>query len=202
MRGINPKLKSEISALTKMTGQDFERQIRAAATAEALMGTYPGGSRRTVVFQNIGKLFGADKSIGFASTLGASLDVFGGRVTKQLLDGYLKVQGIPTVQKLSAAFAPLPKSLKAEILSSFTRSVMQSERQSVPLSDQEVAVAKMEIRNSDHLSPLEKARATMMLDKTGILDTGIAQKVMLSGMASNTDEGRARAYNAIRAGER
>lgn len=212
MRGVNPKYRAQIEALKNLSGEDFERQIRAAATAEALMRSYPGGSRRTMLFKSIGGaaagLVGpfvmgegvSPTAMMVGSALGASLDIYGGRVTKQILDGYLKVQGIPTVQKLSAAFAPLPKPLKSEILSSFTRAVMQSERQSVPLSDQEVAVAKMEIRNSDHLSPLEKAKATMMLDKTGILDTGIAQKVMLSGLASNTDEGRARAYNAIRAG--
>jgi len=214
MRGINPKYRAEIEALRNMTGQDFERQIRAASTAEAMLRSYPGGSRRTMLFKAVGGaaagLVGpfvmgegvSATSMMVGSALGASLDIYGGRVTKQILDGYLKVQGIPTVQKLNAAFAPLPKELKSEILNSFTRSVMQSEKQSVPLSEQEVAVAKMEIRNSDYLSPLEKAKATMMLDKTGILDTGIAQKVMLSGIASNADEGRARAYNAIRAGGR
>lgn len=213
MRGLNPATRDQIVALKNLTGVDFERQIRAGATAEALMKSYPGGSRRAIVFQTAGRALGGallapmmlggdvgPATLGIGSAIGATMDIYGGRVTKQLLDGYLAITGVPTVQKIQAAFAPLPKELKADIVNSFTRAVMNSERQAIPLGPKEIPVAKYEIQNSDHLSPLEKARAIMMVEKTGIVDTGVAQKIMLGGVGSNMDEGRKRAYNAIRAG--
>lgn len=213
MKGKNPILDRQLKALQALSGQDFERKIKAAQTAEALMRPYRQGSQRTIL---VGALSGLMSSIfgasaggyagaaaggiggGSLGTLaGSILDTYGGAVTKKVLDGYLKIKAFPTVQAVEAAFTGIPDELKKQIVGSFVRAVMNSKRENVPISDDVIPVAMSIIQQSDGLTPLEKARAGLLLQKTGIIDTAVVQQMMLNGKMATPK--RSIAFDAIKA---
>lgn len=207
MNGIDPQYRAQLEALRNLTGKDFEREVRAAATAEALMRPYIQGSRRTMVMKALlrpligftagASLGGSSEFAGFGALLGAMLDTQGGMVTKRLLDGYLAIKNIPTVKTINALFSEMPKELQDDLRNSFVRSVLSAERISTPVSPENIPQIAYQIQTSGALSSLEKAKAAFDLQKLNIVDTNIIKKIMLSGMESRSMGMSAQAVNFL-----
>lgn len=215
MSGLKPELRMQLDALRNATGQDFERQIRAAATAEALMRPYVQGSRRTLLVKTVlGGLVGgavgpagggavsASTFSAIGAALGAMLDEKGGLVTKGILDGFLAIRGIPTIQKITTAFSNVPEDVRQDIANSFVRAVLSSKKAPVQVRPEDTAQMIYDIQQSSGLSSIEKAKALQQLQNLGFVDTSTIGKVMLAGEATEAQGLSRLSMGAIKAERR
>jgi hypothetical protein len=207
----NPEYLSQLKMLSEMSGEDFVKYVDDLRLAEAFGKEFRIGSRNVNVwalglggaaYGMTGDLTSSLVLAGLGGGFGSLIDRFGPKMTQKVLDAYLKIEGIPTLQKMNKAFASLPPEIATAAKRDFVRSVAVARREDIEISPAERESYINEIKANDFLSPMQKAHSTMRIYKDGVLDSVIAQKIMLGGTPASIEENRARAYNAIRAGNK
>jgi hypothetical protein len=114
--------------------------------------------------------------------LGYMVKSYGAPATKMVLDGFLKIRGMPTVQKLDQALGSVPPEVKQDLMNGFIRANIlrldPSEPQNMTLPPEQASQVYNEIKDSD-LDAVSKANALRSLSKDG----SIATKTMKQYMA-------------------
>ena len=212
MLGKNPAYETYLSELSKMSGEDFTREVNAARTAEQLLtrsGVASSKMTNTFAFSAAGgmtfltgdpQLGGA--AVGLGAVLGNLSDAYGARFAQKALDAYLSVQGMPTVSKLMTAFQGLPDSLRAQVVGDFARAVAASRQEIFDVPKVQRSYAEAEIKASQALSPLQKARATQMIRQQGLIDAETVKSVMLGQPAAMPSPAKALGYDVFKAKRR
>jgi len=206
----NPEFKKYLQSLTELSGEDFMKAIDDLRLAEQFGKEFRIGSRNVnlwalgtgaTMYAFTGEPISALAVAGLGGGFGSLVDRFGPRMTQRVLDGYLKIDGIPTLQKIDRAFSGLPKPLINQIKDDLIRSFSVSTPEEVPVSDVERPMYLQEIKTSRALSPLEKARATLKMERFGIIDSGIVSKIAIGEPTTITPRGF-NSFNAIKAERR
>ena len=131
------ELRKTIEGLSKMSGEDFANMIKDRATKDAFDGEFRAGSRNVNLWSIFGGVIGAaggglpGGGVGAAAgaTVGAMVDRFGPKMAQKTLDAVLKIQGSPTVQKISSL--SLPDNVKAYL----TQTLIQTQNSVMNKSD-------------------------------------------------------------------
>jgi hypothetical protein len=162
----NPEFDNYLKSLSELSDKDFVQLVDDLSVAEAFAKEFRGGSRNVNIwaFTAGGAAYAMTKDLptalviaGLGSQLGGSIDRFGPKITRKILDGYLKIDGLPTQKKLSAAFADLPKEVVARLKQDVIRSLAVTKDEEVAVDPSNVASMQRDITESD-LSPLKKAQ--------------------------------------------
>jgi len=108
------QLKRQLDDLSKLSDVDFVKAVRALDVQKSFQKGATNGSRNVNLFGFIGgsiggyiggpsgALLGASSGAG----IGGAVDKFGPAIAKRILDGVLKMQGSPTLQKIQALNVP------------------------------------------------------------------------------------------------
>ena len=182
MRG-KEALKAQLGVLGQMSDQDFVRTVDDLRTMINLRKEYRVGSRNVNLWGSMGAAAadGNPRSAKFmlAVILGGMADKYGPKMTRQILNGVSKVDGIITAEKINNM--ALPTFIKNDLTNQFAKAVYfgaNSPKPSLTVGPQEAAMIRMEIQRSKSLSNIEKARQLSNLNKYGQVDT---TKVLLGG---------------------
>lgn len=127
-----------LEELSKLADEDFVEAVHAASDAAAFTKTAFNGSRNVNLWTIMGMLgtdlarasagagagfiFGGPVGMAFGAAMGATMDVYGPRITKKILDGVIKVKGPITEKAIMALDVPEP--VKAELAWQFKASVL------------------------------------------------------------------------------
>jgi hypothetical protein len=108
------QLKRQLEELSKLGDTDFLKAVEALRVKEGFQKGAMNGSRNVNLFAAVGGGIGGIASGPYGAAAGASVgaamggvvDKFGPVMAKRILDGVLKIQGSPTVQKIQALNIP------------------------------------------------------------------------------------------------
>jgi hypothetical protein len=120
---------------------------------------------------------------GMGGGFGSLVDRFGPKMTKKVLDGYLKIEGLPTVQKIERAYSALPKEVVNQLKEDLIRTLAISTPEEVYLSPMQAESAKQDISRSS-LSSIQKAKMLDALSKNKPLSSTDLSAVMIGKKAS------------------
>lgn len=191
MLGKNPTYINYLKELSQMTGQDFEREIKAARTAEYFMMNYTQGSKRVNFGALLGSgMLGAVTKDPVAAVIGSSAgavigavnDSYGSTIAQKMVDGFVwlnQTKTIPTVRDFKIAFKPLPSELKNRIVEDLVQSIVSSIPENYEIAQPNRAPNAFLIQASQGLSPIEKAKAKLRLERDGVMHSSTIQKMML-----------------------
>lgn len=183
----NVKLRQKLAELSSLSGTDFAQMIDDMRVKAAFDKSFMNGSRNVNLWAMLGAFGDMLKSpqalgMGGAGTVmagpiggmvgvvfGGMVDRFGPRMAQGVLDGYLAIKGIPTVQKISKAMNGLNPKLKAEVLNDFRRMLVTGiTQEAVEVPDAARPQMITEI-NASGLKPSQKAKMISELNRTGRL---------------------------------
>jgi hypothetical protein len=106
---------------------------------------------------------------------------YGASTTKRILDGVIKVRGIPTVEKMNKALSSVNPEVKQSLLNGFIRAnvlnLEPGEPTTVNLDPEQIPEVYADVQQSN-LSSVDKARALESITKKGSIDTALMRKVM------------------------
>jgi hypothetical protein len=117
-------------ALGELTEDDFMTMVDALRTKEAFSREITQGSRNTNMWRDmlgavIGFLTGGGEGAlagyGVGAAVGAITDKYGPRMTRNVLDGMLKIKANPTLQEIDQTFYNVPPELKEQLKADFSR---------------------------------------------------------------------------------
>lgn len=125
MRG-KTYVRVQLETLGKMSNKDLVKMVDDLKVSEAFDKEFRIGSRNVNLFTALGMGFIGGGPIGLivGAATGAMVDRYGPALTKKILIATSKVQGSPSVQKLSKL--GLPKSIAQELTDSFYASLIGS----------------------------------------------------------------------------
>lgn len=151
MRG-KTYVRGQLETLGKMSNQDLVKMVDDLKVSEAFEKEFRIGSRNVNLFTALGMGFIGGGPIGLivGAATGAMVDRYGPALTKKILIATSKVQGSPSVQKLSKL--GLPKSIAQELTDSFYASliggaIQENKKQTVIKNKGEAKWAQDGMRN-------------------------------------------------------
>lgn len=212
MTGKNPAYDDFLKALSQMSEQDFTREINAARTAEKFLERSGAASSKQTNtwafgFGALGTMIFGDVKSGMASSgLGALLgnlsDAYGPRIAQKTLDAVISIEGMPTVNKLMRSMQGVPDSVRGQVVGSFVRAVSSSRQEMLDVAAADRDYIEGEIKSSQALTPMQKAKASAMVRQHGLIDSDTAKQIMLGTPASTPNPSKALGYNAFKAKKR
>jgi len=119
-------VRGQLEALGKMSNQDLVKMVDDIKVSEAFEKEFRIGSRNVNLWgaMGIGALGGGPIGLIIGTVTGAMIDRYGPALTKKALIAVSKVQGSPTVQKLSKL--GLPKNVAQDLTDAFYGSLIGS----------------------------------------------------------------------------
>lgn len=168
----NPEYLTILKKLSELSDQDFVKMIDDLRIAQDFQKEFRIGSRNV----NLWALGAGAAAYGVTGDIGSSLviagmgggfgslvDRFGPRMTKRILDGYLKIEGLPTVKKIEHVYSQFPKPIMEQLKNDLVRSVAVASPEDVVIDPSQAAAISRDVTDSS-LSSIKKAQ---MLDAIG-----------------------------------
>lgn len=183
----NPEYDNILQMMSKASNQDFVQMVNDLRLAEQFSKDFTQGSRNVNFFSIIsgglaamatGSMTAGAVIAAIGSGIGKTMDRFGGRVTQKILDGYLKVTGIPTVKKINAVLGDMPPSVRNYTIGEFVRQVTPIRNEVIFLQQEQIPQVISEIKDSD-IDSVSKAKAIKELERFGTVQSDTIKKVML-----------------------
>lgn len=183
----NPEIMEGFKLLSTMSGQDFVQMIDDLRLAESFSKDFTQGSRNVNMFSIMsgaaaaaatGSLEAGLILGGAGAGLGKFMDKFGGQVTQKVLDKYLQIKGMPSVQKLQASLNSFPKPVRDYTISEFVRSIQQIKNETVEIDPANIAQVYDDLKTAD-LDSVTKARAMSQLMTKGSVESDDLKRAML-----------------------
>ncbi len=167
-------IKTQFKRLSELSGTDFIKEIENIGTKSAFEQEFLRGSRNVNLWGVLGGGAGAALGAGVPGAIvggvvGSIIDKKGPQIAQQVLAGYSKLRGTPTVAKIRQVFSELPKDVVQEIEDAFIRSVVMQSSDVDPtfIPAQHRKQVSKDISEAKHLSPTEKAKMIKSLNKFG-----------------------------------
>jgi hypothetical protein len=128
-----------------------------------------------------GGIIGGPAGVATGAAIGYLVKTYGASTTKRILDGVIKVRGIPTVEKMNKALSSVNPEVKQSLLNGFIRAnvlnLEPGEPTTVNLDPEQIPEVYADVQQSN-LSSVDKARALESITKKGSIDTALMRKVM------------------------
>jgi|694.fasta_scaffold02291_23 hypothetical protein len=185
--GKNPEYVKFLQNLTKLSGEDFVQMISDLKLAQEFQKEFRIGSRNVnlwglgaggAVYALTGDPTSSLVIAGLGGGFGGMVDRFGPAMTQKILDGYLKVQGMPTVQKIEAAFAGMPVEVINQVKNDFIRTIPAVSSEQILIQPDQVESVKKDVMDSP-LSSLKKAKMMKAIQSNKPVESGDLAAVML-----------------------
>jgi hypothetical protein len=187
----NPEFIKYLKSLTEMSGQNFKQYIDDLRLAQEFGKEFRIGSRNVNIWA-LGSgaaaygLTGDPTSslviAGLGGGFGGLVDRFGPRMTQKILDGYLKIEGLPTVKKIEQVYAGLPKEVIAQVKNDLIRSLAVADSEEITIEPARAQVILKDISDSD-LSSVKKAQMMTAVNKGKPISSSDLSEVMMGKKA-------------------
>jgi hypothetical protein len=177
--------KKAMEALSNLTDMDFNAMIQDASVKAAFEKGATQGSRNVNMWTLLvsGGLTGGGEAAVAGAMIGAAVDKYGPAMTKQVLKGISKIQGMPTVQKIRQM--NIPPEVQEELINQLRDfSIRYREIKNLPVNPQDIEQTKKDVQSS-RMNTIEKAKNINSLNKEGVLLD--PNKVMEDGSESIED---------------
>lgn len=165
----NAAMTAEFEKVVQNGSRDvnFWKEVLGGLTAGgALAGTAVGGPTGAVVGAGVGYM----------------VKTFGAPATKVILDGIIKVRGIPSVQKLNDALSNVTPKVRQDLINGFIRAntigMEKDDPKVVQFQPDMVDQAAQDIKNSN-LDSVTKAKAMQSLQQRGQIETSVVKRYMV-----------------------
>lgn len=185
--GKSPRAQQQLRVLADFTEENL-LQLSENAQLTRQFGSLVQNGSRDVVFWK--ELLGATApyvaaGTAFGGPLGAvvgfMVKTYGAPATKIVLDGMLRVKGLPTVRKIEQALSNAPEPVRRDLMNGFIRANIlrmdPSEPQTMLVDPSEVPGLYQEIKNSD-LDAVTKANSMRSLSQDGSIPVSVVKKLM------------------------
>lgn len=183
------QFKKMLAQLGNLSDKDFVKMIGDLETAQSFNREFRQGSRNVNMWALMGLGLTTAVStgdpitglavMGGAAGFGGLVDKFGPAMTKRILDGVIAIKGMPTLQKIDRAFQSVPPQVREEIKRDLIRAVnIYKQGGPVYIPETQREQTRRDIIDSD-LSNTEKAKIVDTLNRTGAVDEGALNRVMV-----------------------
>lgn len=178
--------KKQLAMLAQMSDQDLVKMADDFAMSTVFDREFRAGSQHVNFWTVLGGITlgsvldqGA-LGMGGGAVLGVLTTKYGPRATRALLDGVVKMQGMPTFRKIDQ-MSNLPEPMRRELKMGLLRSINTfNDYVPVRIPDDQVVFVQGDIRSSDALTPMEKARAMDQLARNEGIDQAVLRKMVVS----------------------
>jgi hypothetical protein len=187
----NPEYTKYLKNLTQMSGQGFSQFIDDLRLAQDFGKEFRIGSRNVNIwalgsgaaaYSLTGDFVSALAIAGLGGGFGGLVDRFGPRMTQKVLDGYLKIEGIPTIKKIEQVYAGLPKELISQLKTDLIRSMAVTQPEEITVSPERVPSMMKDISGSD-LSSVKKAQMMSAVNKGKPINSSDIAEIMMGKKA-------------------
>lgn len=193
MGGRSIEGRRTLQLLSELADEDLVRLADDAAMTAEFEKVVQNGSRDVNFWKEImggltaggalaGGALGGPGGAAMGAGIGYLVKTFGAPTTKVILDGVIKVRGIPTVQKLNAAMSQVPVKQREQLINGFIRAnivgMEKDEPQSIQFSEDVVPSVMEDIRAAD-LDSVSKVKALQSLAKQGSIKTETVKEYMI-----------------------
>lgn len=182
---------TKLQILSNVAEEDLVALANQAVTTKEFGKLVQNGSRDVNFWKEIlGVAAGAGATGGvMAGPMGAATGAaigymvksYGAPATKLILDGLIKLKGVPTVKKLDQALSSVPPEVKQDLMNGFIRANIlrldPSEPQVMTLSPEQASEVYNDIKNSD-LDAVSRSAALRSLSKDGTIATKTMKQYM------------------------
>lgn len=197
MRGNSIENRKTLQNLSQLAEEDLMKMAEDAAMSEEFGKIVQNGSRDVnfwafllggipsiqTAMGAMGGLAiqGSGTAMAGGAVIGYMVKTLGAPTTKLVLDGIIKVKGVPTVQKLNAALSGIPKEKRDELMSGFMRAqnsyFEQDPERDIQFDKDMAAEIRSEIQKSD-LNSIDKTNALQSLQNTSSMKAGYLRALM------------------------
>jgi len=186
----NPEYDKYLKTLSNLSEQDFNQYINDLRITEQFQKEFRIGSRNVNLWSlgagaGVYALTGDPTSsliiAGLGGNFGALIDKFGPRMTQKILDKYIQVKGIPTLQKIDQIFKDLPTEVKNYAKQDLVRAYTIMQAEPLIIDDSNKFDIIQDIKNSNLPSTI-KAKNIKNINNNKAIDSlvlsniGIGQK--------------------------
>jgi hypothetical protein len=189
VKGKNPEYINYLQSLTQISETDFVQAIDDLRLADAFAKEFRIGSRNvnfwaiaagTSIYAMTGSTVAAAAVAGLGGNFGALVDRFGPRMVQKVLDGYLKIEGLPTVQKLNRVYSDLPKPVLEQLKNDLIRSMATAPDEPLVVSEEQKAAVSQDVMVAK-ISSLEKSRMLLAIQNDEPVSTQALMRIAMGG---------------------
>jgi hypothetical protein len=193
MGGRSIEGRRTLQMLSELADEDLVRLADDAAMSAEFEKVVQNGSRDVNFWKEImgglttggalaGGALGGPGGAMMGAGVGYLVKTFGAPTTKVILDGVIKVRGIPTVKKLNAALSSVPAKTREQLVNGFVRSTIvgmeKDEPMDVQIPEENRAEIMEDIKGSD-MDSVAKVKALQSLQKSGSIKTETIKRYMV-----------------------
>ena len=196
LTGRSPVAAKKLSILSQMADEDLVELANQATLTKEFGKLVQNGSRDVNFWKEVlgssgqlaigGGVLGGPIGAMTGATIGYLVKSYGAPTTKLILDGMIKVRGIPTVQKLNEALSTVTPEVRQGLIQGFVRGNIlrtePSEPEVMTIEPAQIPSVYQEIKDSK-LDAMTKAKALESLAKRGTIETKTMKKYMVGAQA-------------------
>lgn len=193
MRGNSLTNRRKLMTISQLADEDLVKMAQEAGMSAEFEKIVQNGSRDVVFWQTL--LGGVSGAVGGGlatesaagsmvggAVVGYLVKTYGAPMTKQILDGVIKIKGIPTVKALNAALPGVPPKVRQDLITGFVRAntmrLAADPERPITIDPDMVDEIKTNVISSD-LSSLMKAKALSTLSRDQTISNGIMREIMV-----------------------
>lgn len=191
VRGKNPEYVEYLRALSQMSETDFIQAIDDLRLADSFRKEFRIGSRNVnvwalgaggAIYAMTGSPVAAAAVAGLGGGFGGLVDRFGPRMVQKILDGYIRIDGLPTVQKLNRIYSDLPRPVLEQLKNDLIRSMAVAPDEPVVVSEDQKAAVSQDVMTAK-ISTLEKSKLLVAIQNDEPVSTHALMRVAMGGPA-------------------
>jgi len=196
LTGRSPIAAKRLSILSQMADENLVELANQAILTKEFGKLVQNGSRDVNFWKEVlgsssqlalgGGVLGGPLGAMTGATVGYLVKSYGAPVTKKILDGMIKVRGIPTVQKINQALSTVTPEVRQSLVQGFVKANVlrmdPAEPEMMTIDPSQTQNVYQEIKDSK-LDALTKAKALESLSKRGEIETKTMKKFMVGAQA-------------------
>lgn len=170
-----------IKQISDLGEEDLAQTINYLRASAPFERTNKQGSANVLFWSTIGLFGGGLPGAGAGAVLGKYLDTYGPKTVKQILNGVIAIQGMPTIKKIDKFMSELPPQARDELKQDLIRAVGMNQDEGIVLIPEADRAALSEDIKSSKFSNIQKAKMMNSLNKDGSVKQNELSKLAVEG---------------------
>lgn len=178
----NKEIAPFISQLTQLGEDDLAQTINYLRASMPFERTNKQGSANTLFWGIMGMMSGGGLAgAGVGAAIGKYLDTYGPKTVKQILNGVISIQGMPTIRKIDKFMSDIPPQAREELKQDLIRAVGMNQDEGIVVIPESDRMALSEDIKASKFSNIQKAKMMNSLNKDGAVKQNELSKLAVEG---------------------